>query len=195
MIPKRVQKGQPITADMINNIIDSIRECQINSGVGYSFSRNAGGTTLTIKSTARQQATATAEVCPFDVTTAVTASGQDVSLSLGTINGLMPSNNFEKINTSTSGKKYVVINCESNGKNVTSASWAIENNFPVPSLATVDVAPATFGILVAGISGSEVYKAIPCGNIIARISPSVQEDRETYVAGERNYNQYYNWIF
>ena len=49
MLPKKVQKNQPITADMINNIIDSIRECQIQSGVGYSFSRNSGGTTLSIK--------------------------------------------------------------------------------------------------------------------------------------------------
>jgi len=195
MLPQRVQKNQPITADLLNNIIDSIRECQIQSGVGYSFSRNSGGTTLSIGSK-KAQVTATSEVvCPFDVTTAITASGQDVSLALGTVNGLMPVNNFEKINTSTQGKKYVVINCETNGKNVTSASWSIENTIPVPSFATIDVAPTTFGILVAGISGSEVYKSIPCSNIIARVSPSVQEDRDSYTAGQRNYNQYYHWVF
>jgi len=179
---------------MINNLIDSIRECQIQSGVGYSFSRNAGGTTLTIKPTTRagQQ---TAEVCPFDVSVTEVTSGIDVTLALGTINGLMPSNNFDTINTSTSGKKYVVINCESNGKNVTSASWSIENNIPVPPLATIDVAPTTFGVLVAGISGSSVFKAIPCGNIVARVSPSVQVDLPTYTAGQRNYSQYYQWVF
>jgi len=195
MLPQRVQKNQPITADLLNNIIDSIRECQIQSGVGYSFSRNAGGTTLSITAPNKAGQTQVQEVCPFDVTTAVTASGQDVSLALGTINGLMPSNNFDTINTSTSGKKFVVINCDSNGKNVTSASWAIQDSAPVPPLATVDVAPATFGILVAGISGSSVYKAIPCGSIVARVSPSIQEDRDNYVIGERNYNQYYSWIF
>lgn len=193
-IPRKVKSGDPITADFVNSIIDSIKESQINAFVGGSFKRGTDGTTLTI-SPAPKALSQASQVCPFDVTTAVTASGQDVSLALGTINGLMPSNNFDVINTSTNGKKYVVINCESNGKNVTSASWAIENNFPVPPVSTIDVAPTTFGILVAGISGSDVYKAIPCGSIIARISPSIQEDRETFVAGERNYNQYYNWVF
>jgi len=195
MIPKRVQKNQPITADLLNNIIESIRECQIQSGTGYSFSRTAGGTVLSISQAQKQKAVTTGQACPFDVSVSVTASGQDVGLALGTINGLMPSNNFDKINTSTSGKKYVVINCESNGKNVVSASWAIQNDIPVPPLATIDVAPTTFGVLVAAISGSDVYKTIPCSNITARVGPSIQEDRNTYVAGQRNYNQYYQWLF
>lgn len=193
-LPRKVKSGDPITADFVNSIIDSIKECQINSFVGGSFKRGTDGTTLTI-SPATKSAPQTQTACPFDVTTLVATSGMDVSLGLGTVNGLMPSNNFEKINTSTSGKKYVVINCESNGKNVISASWSVENNIPVPPLASVDVAPTTFGILVAGISGSDVYKAIPCSNVIARISPSIQEDRETYVAGQRNYNQYYQWVY
>lgn len=194
MLIKKVQKNQPITADMINNIIDSIRECQINSGVGYSFNRGAGGTTLTIKPPPKGSSVASSP-CPFDVVAIAVTSGIDVYLSLGTVNGIMPSNNFDKINTSTSGKKYVVINCESNGKNVTSASWVIQNDIPVPPLATIDVAPTTFGVLVAAISGSDVYKTIPCSNVIARVAPSIQEDRNTYVAGQRNYNQYYQWIF
>ena len=194
----KVQRGQPITAELFNNMIDAIRECQINAVVGSggtvsTFKRGPGGTTISINS--RAGANAVAQPCPFDVSITTVSSGIDVYLSLGTVNGLMPSNNFEKINTNTSGKKYVVINCESNGKNVTSASWNIQNNFPVPVVATIDVAPTTFGVLVAAISGSDVYKAIPCGNIVARVSPSIQEDRESYVAGQRNYNQYYQWVF
>lgn len=194
MIVKKVQKGQVITADLINNIIDSIRECQIQSGVGYSFSRNSGGTTLSIKSSISGNVAVT-EQCPFDVTTELATSGMNVSLALGTVNGLMPSNNFDKISASTSGKKYVVINCESNGKNVTTASWDIQNSIPVPPLATIDVAPSSFSVLVAVISGTTVYKTIPCSNIAPRVAPSIQEDRAEYVAGERNYNQYYQWVF
>jgi hypothetical protein len=193
-IPRKVKSGDPITADFVNSIIDSIKESQINAFVGGSFKRGTDGTTLTI-SPATKTASQASQICPFDVTTALTAFGQDVSLALGTINGLMPVNNRESINTSTNGVKYVVINCESNGKNVTSASWAIQNNIPVPALATIDVAPTTFGVLVGVISGSTAYKTIPCSNIVAKVSASIQTDREEYVAGQRNYNQYYQWVF
>ena len=194
-LPKRVQKGQPITADLINGIIDSIRECQINSGSGYSFSRNAGGTTISIKPQQPQIATAVADTCPFDVT--ASASGSDLAISVlpGLVNGVLPSNIFTTLTASSSGKKYIVVSCDSNGKNVTSASMAVETSIPTAPLATINSAPTQFKVIVAVVSGSSVYKTIPCGNILARVSPSIQENTTTYSAGARNFNIYYQWVF
>jgi hypothetical protein len=178
----------------VNQIIDSIRECQIQSGDGYSFSRNSGGTTLSIKGQ-KTSASVAKPTCPFDVSASVSGGQLIVSMALGTVNGVVPSNIFDQITTSTTPQKYVYIECSTNGKNVTTASWGVQNDLPVPAEATVDTAPPTFKILVAAITNSTVYKAIPCSNVVAKVSPSIQEDKETYVAGERNYNQYYHWIF
>jgi hypothetical protein len=194
MIPRKVQKNQILTADLVNQIIDSIRECQIQSGDGYSFSRNSGGTTLSIKGQ-KTSASVAKPTCPFDVSASVSGGQLIVSMALGTVNGVVPSNIFDQITTSTTPQKYVYIECSTNGKNVTTASWGVQNDLPVPAEATVDTAPPTFKILVAAITNSTVYKAIPCSNVVAKVSPSIQEDKETYVAGERNYNQYYHWIF
>jgi hypothetical protein len=195
MIPKKVQKGQPITADMINGIIDSIRETQIQTGVGYSFSRNAGGTTLSIKSTPKTASQAVSEICPFDVAGTVSGTDLVLTLSVGMVNGVVPSNILTSITSTTSGVKYAVVNCESDGKNVVSASWAVVSSLPVPPTATINVAPPTFGVMVAAISGSTIYKSIPCGNVVARVSPSIQVDSVTYSAGLRNYSQYFVWVY
>ena len=71
----KVQKGQLITADMMNNIIDSIRECQLQSVVGGIFKRGVGGTTITVKAGRQEQV-----VCPFDVSTSLSASHSRISI-------------------------------------------------------------------------------------------------------------------
>jgi hypothetical protein len=49
----RFQSGRPlleeVTADKLNQIVDAIRQCEINSGVGYDVTRGPGGATLTIR--------------------------------------------------------------------------------------------------------------------------------------------------
>lgn len=50
----RFQAGRPVTeevtADKLNQLVDAIRQCELNSGVGYDVARGSGGSTLTIKS-------------------------------------------------------------------------------------------------------------------------------------------------
>lgn len=49
----RFQSGRPlleeVTADKLNQMVDAIRQCEINSGVGYDVTRGPGGATLTIR--------------------------------------------------------------------------------------------------------------------------------------------------
>ena len=198
MILSKVQAGQKITAQMFNNIIDAIRECQINSVVGSggtvaTFKRGPGGTTVSIKS--KKTGQVSSQVCPFDVSGVASGSSLILTVQAGLVNGVMPLNNMVTLSTATAGKKYVVINCDTDGKNVTSASLSVVSSLPVPVSASADTAPVTFGVMISAISGTEIYKTIPCGNIIARVSPSIQTDASTYVAGKRNYTQYYNWLY
>lgn len=46
-------RGRPlteeVTADKLNQMVDAIRQCEVQSGVGYDVTRNAGGTSLTVR--------------------------------------------------------------------------------------------------------------------------------------------------
>ena len=181
---------------MINNIIDSIRECQIQSGVGYSFSRNSGGTTLSIKTQTKQPSQNVA-VCPFTPTAVAVTGGFDVSFSIGTVNQVLPSNIFDNptvAGVTTSGRTYFYIKCNTDGKMITGAVIEYDTSVRTEPETTVDVAPPEFNILIATMSTyGEIESTIPCSNISAKIYPTIQEDNDTFVAGGRNYKQYYNW--
>ena len=195
MLPKRVQKNQPITADLLNNIIDSIRECQIQPGTGYSFSRTAGGTVLSIAQAQKAKAPAAGTICPFTPTAEAVTGGFDVSFSIGTVNGILPTNIFDKIEgVTTSARTYFYVNCDTDGKLVTECRIEDDTQIRTPQEVTPDAAPDVLDILIATMSTAGVIsKTIPCSNISIRILTNIQEDNVAYVAGERNFTQYYNW--
>jgi hypothetical protein len=191
----KVQRGQPLTADMMNNIIDNIRECQLQSVVGGIFKRGVGGTTITLK--AGQQQGEAQPPCPFTAIVTAVTTGFEVSFTIGTVNGLLPSNMFTKITGVTTGaRNYFYIKATSDGKAITSAVIEKDTTIRTPPTPLKDVAPAEVNILIATMATSGLVEStISCDNLNARIVPSVQEDNASYVAGERNLSQYYNWIF
>jgi hypothetical protein len=191
-ILNKLQRGQEITSDILNNIIDGIRECQLQSVVGGYFRRGTGGTTITIGSPKAGEA-----VCPFTATIKSDGESLYASFSLGTINGILPSNIFEDIaGVTTASRNYFYIKAGSDGKAITSAIIEQTTTIRTPPTPLKDVAPAEVNILIATMATSGVVQStIPCGNINAKIVPSIQEDNVSYVTGERNLSQYYNWIF
>jgi len=193
-ILNKVQKNQTITSDLINNIIDSIRECQLQSVVGGYFRRGPGGTTITVPPS---KGGAIAQICPFDPTVTAVTSGYQVSFSAGTINGILPTNMFSPLTgVTTASVNYFYIKCTSDGKLLTSAVIEKDTSVRTPQASNADTAPTIVNVLIAYMTTAGVaVKTIPCSNITARVFPTIQEDNVTYVAGERNFKQYYNWGF
>ena len=183
---------------MINNLIDSIRECQIQSGVGYSFSRNSGGTTLTIKTQTRAGSGSQVQPpCPFDITATAVSSGYDVSFYIGTVNGILPTNMFAPItNVTTDQITYFYLKCSSDGKLITEAVIESDTALRNPQNINKDVAPEEMNVLLGCLTTAGLpLKAIACENLNLKIVPSIQEDNVSYVAGERNFSQYYSWVY
>jgi len=54
------QSGRPlleqVTADKLNQLVDAIRQCEVQGGVGYDVNRGPGGATLTIRQQGHQYA-------------------------------------------------------------------------------------------------------------------------------------------
>jgi len=188
----KLQKGQAITSDILNNIIDGIRECQLQSVVGGYFRRGTGGTTITIANTR----TAGGQICPFTPTVTAVTSGFDVSFSVGTINGILPTNMFSNITgVTTQARNYFYIKCDTDGKLITTAVIEKDTEVRTPQVSVPDAAPDELNILIATMATSgAISTAIACENLSVRAVPNIQEDNVTYVAGERNFTQYYNWV-
>jgi len=45
---------EQVTADKLNQLVDAIRQCELQSGVGYDVNKNSGGATLTIRQQGHQ---------------------------------------------------------------------------------------------------------------------------------------------
>jgi len=193
-ILNKLQKGQAITSDILNNIIDGIRECQVQSVVGGYFRRGTGGTTITVAPNKTQTAT-----CPFtlSISSVSGGGGMEASFSIGTVNGILPSNMFDKIaGVTTAQRNYFYIKATSDGKAVTTAVIELSTTIRTPPTPIKDTAPTEVNILIATMATSGLIEStIPCDNVNAKIVPSIQEDNTSYVSGKRNFSQYYNWIY
>jgi hypothetical protein len=194
---RKYQVGEPITAEMINGIVDAIREAQVSSVVGGTFKRSSGGTTISISTPQKGVSSVAPTICPFDPTVTATTSGYQVSFSAGTINGILPTNIFSPLTgVTTASVNYFYIKCTTDGKLLTSAVIEKDTSVRTPQASNADTAPTTLNVLIAYMTTAGIaVKTIPCSNLNARVFPTIQEDNVTYVAGERNFKQYYNWGF
>jgi len=194
MLPQRVQKNQPITADLLNNIIDSIRECQIQSGVGYSFSRNVGGTTLSIKPS-KQGVLQPSTLGPWDLVASTATSGVDITVKAGTLNGILPSNWDEVFNVATTGLFYAKAVISTDGKNISSVEIAIDGTEPAVQEAQLFGIESTIEYLFGVIGDGETQRTIADGHIEMYTYMWILATADAPVsAGESPYKIYYQLL-
>lgn len=196
MLPTRVQKNQPITADLLNNIIDSIRECQLQSGAGYSFSRSGGGTTLSISIPKAGQPVAQ---CPFDVSGSISGGNLLLTVRAGTLNGLYATNFVDclsvettNLSTSTAGSTNVILDVTTDGKQVTAYTINTENSV-TPASPTTPLAPTSFKWPIAHIKDGVIYKTIACGSLSAVVRENTRIAKAPTTPDDNAFDIYYYW--
>jgi hypothetical protein len=194
-ILSKVQKGQPITAELFNNMIDAIRECQINSvvgsgGVTSTFKRGPSGTTISINGTAGGS---TINVTyPFQYY----ASGSGFGLTAGTINGILPDNIGTTFGMSPNTEYFVNLECETDGKTVQTATIVADNSPPSPCVATPEIAPLSFALNLLYISeNGNTYRTIGASPIAAITQEVIREAKTGVSYGELPYTSWYTWVF
>jgi hypothetical protein len=192
--------GEKITADMINGIVDSIRESQVNSVVGGTFKRSAGGTTIAINSPPKTAAQSSPTISyPFEYYSGGTATGPWFGLRAGTVNGVLPTNwttTFSLPVSTTAGyTRYVDLNCQTNGSAVNAINVELNSTPPTPMIATADSAPPTFKINTHVVINGEAYRTIGASSIMAVVQESIRVDKATVAYGLKPWTQYYIWAF
>lgn len=188
----KVQKGQPITADMINNIIDSIRECQIQSVVGGLFRRGIGGTTITSKSKLNQLPI----TYPYDIYFGGSEASRWFGIRAGTINGIIQSNTAITFSVTSGSESFVNLECTTDGKQVQSASISKDGSPPEPVATTPEVAPSSFKINLYYIDKSlKAHRTIGTSPIMAITHEMIRESKLSVEFGQLPYTSWYSWVF
>ena len=195
----RASRGQPITATLINSIIDEINKNNLISISGGSLNKSINGTTVSIQ----QRPNAPATIPPFYYSTASTsASGVYFNLTAGTINNYIPDNNFDTIMLSATTPSpnsllYVTLDCDTDG-HVVLSSVITAGATPPSASSEIASAPATFGALLYVIksdanSSLTPYRVIGQGSPVARVTEVGRVGKNPIPVGELPYDIYYTW--
>jgi len=194
-ILSKVQRGQPITADLFNNMIDAIRECQLQSVVGGTFKRTISGTTIAIQ---QQQASSSSIslTYPYQIYFGGSGTAGYFGIRAGTINGIIQDNTSETFSIALGDIAYVNLECTSDGKQIQSATIKKESFPPLPVATTPEVAPASFTLNLYYIDiDLKAYRTIGTSPIMAISQEMIKESITGVQFGELPYRSWYSWVF
>lgn len=187
----RVSKGQVITAEKMNTIIDALNEVRVTAVVGGQFSRGLGGTTITVPKS-RGGAGGITITYPFQYYT----SGTGFGLTAGTINGILPSNMATTFGLTLDTEAFVNLSCTSDGKTIQSAEITKDASPPSPITATPETAPTSFKLNMYYIDASgSVFRTLGTSSIAATTQEAIRETLTGVAFGEMPYRPWYTWIF
>lgn len=114
-------------------------------------------------------------------------------LSPGTINNIIPSNMFEKIDIGDgSGTHYVGLDVDTDGDTVTAVAWAIDPTPPDPIGSSLIVAPPDFTVLIGVIVDRAVFQIIT-SLLNATPQLTIMTMADTPVPGQPFYEPNYTW--
>jgi hypothetical protein len=90
MFLRYFQRGEPITSDKLNAIVDAVRANEVTPGNGYFVNKTPAGTSLSISPGTASGGTTQKSVCPFEVTDASIGTMLKVEVTQGLVAGRWP---------------------------------------------------------------------------------------------------------
>lgn len=181
--------GGQVTSAQFNALVDALQAVTLQKGVGYSLSRNVTGTTLR-----GITASVGASPCPFDVTVATVDGTTTAKLLAGTVNGLLPDNNFDSFTIDPTEVILVKANCTSDGTKITAVTLEIDDTAITPQTPTPFALPAAVSVLLAVIVAGVPYRVFPCGSVVLVGQEQFRTDKATPEPGTLTYEPYYSWV-
>jgi hypothetical protein len=194
----KVSRGQPITSEKMNSIIDALNEARLTSVVGGQFSRGLGGTTITVQ---RSQGGVGGAIItyPFEYYSGGTITAPWFGLRAGTVNGILPTNwttTFALPVATTAGyTRYIDLRCDTDGSAINEVTIELNTSPSTPMVATMETAPPTFKINTHTVLNGAAYRTIGASSILAVVQESIRVDRTTVEYGVKPWDQYYIWAF
>jgi len=177
-----------------NALVDAVQSIALLKGVGYAIARNATGTVLRVKA---GQGGGSGNICPFDISVKAGTGAHDkiANVRAGSVNSLLPDNNFSDFHFNPSSVILAKLRCSSDGAKITGVTLIIDSSAIVPQTPTPFALPSSVDILIAVIVGGSPYRVIPCGSITLAGQEQFRTDKSPPAdPGELQYIPYYSWV-
>ena len=192
---------EELTAERLNKMVAAIRSLEIQPGTNVRVSRTTGGTTLKASVPRQRGSGAASSSCPFRVSLTSTTAGYTAVVKPGTINGLLATNyaqcaasNLSTLTGTTAAVRYVMIDADTDGKQLTSYDLTITSTAPAAPTPTTPLAPTTFTYPLAVVATSGiVYQLSPCNQLGAYVYESVRVAKTLSSAQDNAFDIYYYW--
>lgn len=110
----------------------------------------------------------------------------------GTINNALPTNMFIAISVDATGTFYVVLDVNTDGAQVTNASWDIDPGPPDPFETGLNIAPDSFSVLLGVIVDLRVFQVVS-KLLYAAPYVTIQSLRASPAPGEPYFDNNYSW--
>lgn len=132
----------------------------------------------------------TPDLGPWDVNIIGT---NKLKVAPGLVGGILPSNWDSEISFNANGLSYMVVDCQSNGKVVTTASISNSTSVPQQQTPGLNTAPSSFKILFAVIKDGAAIRTIREGHIALNPVISVSLPKTSLTPGLNVLDRYYVW--
>jgi hypothetical protein len=191
----RVKRGQAITSDLFNSVIDELNKNSVISIVGGKLNKSINGTTIAVQ----VQPPTTERKLPFTFSTSVCDGIVYGNLSYGTLNNIVPYNIYNSLTigsspVTASERRFVTLDCISDGVSVTTVGWSITATTPAPTVPALFAAPVTLSPVLHILDGTASTRVIGSGSLSARVCESIRIFKPSFGVNELSFDVYYTWV-
>jgi len=191
----RASRGQPITADLINSIIDELNKNSLISISGGKLNKSINGTTISVP---QPQPIQQPTLPPFYYNSSRVGSATYFRLNAGTVNNYLPDNIHEDFLLSSSPidpatKKYIVLDCTTDGSQIVSAEISVSATPPSPPNISLESAPESLSILLYVVVGQTPYRVLGSSSITIRVAEAARYALISVSPTGFPYEVYYTW--
>lgn len=187
----KIYENRSPTAREFNNLVNVLRSIVLNDGVGYRINRTPCGSNLTLG------IGGSGSSCPFDVSVAQAnddSGNVNITVNAGTVNNLLPSNNFDPFEVDPTDIIQVKISCYSDGQAITSCTLVVDTNAPAVQEPAQFGLPTEVDVLIAVVVNGVAYRVIGCGSIqLTSTQVFVTNPTAPASPGTLNYIPWYIW--
>jgi len=190
-----------ISADRLNTILQEIKRNKPLGERGITVRQDGNGTYIGLAASLPRGASSGAVTThPFQISSRQDSENQEaylVTVRPGTINNLLPTGIFDGDTLRQieigSGLQYVVLQAQSDGRQITSASISVESAAPGAQSPVVFGLPSSFGVFLGIVKESSVFQIVKDNILLTGKQQFVAQKTPPVAVGALPYEIYYVW--
>jgi hypothetical protein len=192
-----------VTSTRLNALLDELRRLRPLPGKGINVDYTGDGTRISaLDQSGSFAGGGSSNRHPFQITSIASSDDENnnayaITVRPGTINNLLPTGIFDgaslKQTEIGSGLQYVVLQAQSDGRQITSAAISVESSAPEAQAPVVFGLPSSLDVLLGIVKDASVFQVVIDNILVTGKQQFVAQKGGNVAPGELPYEIYYVW--